>query len=124
MKNLRCKYRIGRSKRHVEISSSSKNKVTYTYEITVITECGEFKEKEWEKEVEKQAKDLLELDILEKLKKYSFNNLAWINTDEEAYKYALELYAARIWEDTQWIGYKEFNSSLNKNQIIEQISLI
>ncbi len=91
MKNLRCKYRIGRSKRHVEISSS-KDKVTYTYETTVVTECGEFKEKEWEKEVEKQAKDLLELDILELLKHYSLKELSWINTDEEAYKYALDIY--------------------------------
>lgn len=123
MKNLRCKYRIGRSKRYVEISSS-KDKITYTYETTVITECGKFKEKEWEKEVEKQAKDLLELDILEKLKKYSLNNLAWINTDEEAYKYALELYSARIWENKQWVGYEEFNNSVNKSEIIEQISLI
>ena len=123
MKNLRCKYRIGRSKRHVEISSS-KDKITYTYETTVVTECGEFKEKEWEKEVEKQAKDLLELDILELLKHYSLKELAWINTDEEAYKYALELYASRIWESTQWVGYEEFNNSVNKSEIIEQISLI
>lgn len=119
MKNLRCKYRIGRSKRHVEISSS-KDKITYTYETTVVTECGEFKEKE----VEKQAKDLLELDILELLKHYSLKELAWINTDEEAYKYALELYASRIWESTQWVGYEEFNNSVNKSEIIEQISLI
>ena len=123
MKNLRCKYRIGRSKKHVEISSS-KDKITYTYETTVVTECGEFKEKEWEKEVEKQAKDLLELDILELLKHYSLKELASIDAHEKAYKYASELYSARIWENKQWEGYEEFNNLLNKNEVVEQISLI
>ena len=123
MKNLRCKYKTGRSKRYLEITSS-KDKVRYTYEISVVTECGEFKENEWIRLVETQAKELLETNILELLKHYNSKELAWINTDEEAYDYALELYASRIWENKQWVGYEEFNNLLNKNQIIEQISLI
>jgi hypothetical protein len=123
MKNLRCKYRTGRSKRHTEINAT-KDKVTYIYEITVVTECGEFKEKEWEVLVEKQAKDLLEINILELLKGYSLNNLAWIKTEDEAYKYALELYASRIWENKEWLGYDGFNKLLDAGEIVEQISLI
>ena len=123
MKNLRYKYRTVRSKKHLEITSS-KDKVRYTYEIPAVTECGKFKENEWIRLVETQAKELLETNILELLKRYSLKELDWINTDEEAYKYALELYAYRIWENKQWVGYEGFNSSLNKSEIIEQISLI
>ena len=35
--NLRCKYTIGRSERHVEIGAG-KDKVTHTYHTTVVTD--------------------------------------------------------------------------------------
>lgn len=89
MKNLRCKYMIGRSKRIVQVTAT-KDKVSYTYEISVVTDHGNYSEKEWFGLVEKQAKDLFEENILELLKQYSLKELAWINTDEEAHKYALE----------------------------------
>lgn len=123
MKNLRCKYKTGRSKRHNKVSST-KYKPTYTYEITVITPSGEFKEKEWEVLVAKQAKELLETDILKLLKDYNFNPDSWLDTHEKAYKYALDLYASRVWEDKEWVKYEEFNKLLNKKECAEQISLI
>lgn len=123
MKSLRCKYKTGRSKRHIEITTT-KDKITYTYETTVVTPSREFKEAEWECLVEKQAKELLETDILKLLKEYSFNPNSWLDTHEKAYKYALELYASRIWENKEWVKYEEFNKLLNKKECIEQISLI
>lgn len=123
MKNLRCKYRIGRSKRIVQVTAT-KDKVSYTYEISVVTDHGSYSEKEWFGLVEKQAKELFEENILELLKQHSLKELAWINTDEEAYKYALELYASRIWENESWVGYEEFNIQLHKKEHVEQISLI
>lgn len=123
MKNLRCKYRIGRSKRIVQVTAT-KDKVSYTYEISVVTDHGNYSEKEWFGLVEKQAKELFEENILELLKQHSLKELAWINTDEEAYKYALELYASRIWENKDWVGYEEFNIQLHKKEHVEQISLI
>lgn len=71
-----------------------------------------------------QAKDRLETDIFEKLKKYSIDNLAWINTEEDAHKYALDLYSCRIWENKNWVGYEVFNKNLNEDEVVEQISLI
>lgn len=123
MKNLRCKYRIGRSKRIVQVTAT-KDKISYTYENLVVTDHGNYSEKEWFGLVEKQAKDLFEENILELLKQHSLKELAWINTDEEAHKYALELYASRIWENESWIGYEEFNIQLHKKEHVEQISLI
>lgn len=45
MKNLRCKYMIGRSKRIVQVTAT-KDKVSYTYEISVVTDHGNYSEKE------------------------------------------------------------------------------
>lgn len=123
MKNLRCKYRIGRSKRIVQVTAT-KDKVSHIYENLVITDHGNYSEKEWFGLVEKQAKELFEENILELLKQYSLKELAWINTDEEAHKYALELYASRIWDNESWVGYDEFNMQLHKKEHIEQISLM
>lgn len=123
MKNLRCKYRIGRPKRIVQVTAT-KDKVSYIYETLVVTDHGNYSEKEWFELVEKQAKELFEENILELLKQHSLKELAWINTDEEAYKYALELYASRIWENEFWVGYDEFNMQLHKKEHVEQISLI
>lgn len=123
MKNLRCKYRIGRSKRIVQVTAT-KDKVSYTYEISVVTDHGSYSEKEWFGLVEKQATELFEENILELLKQHSLKELAWINTDEEVHKYALELYASRIWGNESWVGYEEFNTQLHKKEHVEQMSLI
>ena len=104
--NLRCKYTIGRSERHVEIGAG-KDKVTHTYH-----------------KVLQQVKVKLETDIFNRLKKYSLDYLAWINTEEEAHKYALDLYSCRIWENKNWVGYEVFNQLLSKSEFTEQISLI
>lgn len=122
MQNLKCKHRTGRSKKQIEVTSS-KDKVTHTYEISIVTEHGDFKESEWEDLVSKQASKLLEVNILELLKRYSLNNLAWIRTEEQAYKYALELYASRIWKNNKWVGYEEFKTSIEDTKEVEQISL-
>lgn len=123
MKNLIVKFRTGRSKRYKEITSS-KEITKYKYEITIVTDAGEFKESEWEDLVKKQAKEKFELDIIEKLKEYSLQELAWIKNDNEALKYALELYSNRIWENKNWVGYEKFNSLLKLSEVNEQISLI
>lgn len=121
--DLTCQYKVGKSRKIVEIGSSSKDKVTYQYELKVVTNSGEFTEDKWKSLVEKQCKELLELDILEELKKYSLN-LAWIYSEDEAYKYALNLYSRKIWEDKEWVGYEAFNKIINKNIEYEQMSLI
>ncbi len=121
--NLRCKYTIGRSVRHVEIGAG-KDKITHTYHTTVVTDHKHYDYVVWKDKVLQQAKDRLETDIFEKLKKYSIDNLAWINTEEDAHKYALDLYSCRIWENKNWVGYEVFNRNLNLDEVVEQISLI
>lgn len=120
--DLRCKYKIGRSNRCVEINSK-KDRVYHTYEFTVVTPEGEFKESEWIQLIEKQARDRFETNTLKKLTEYSLKELAWINTEKEAYEYALNLYSNRIWENKEWLGYDEFNMKPNENNNAEQISL-
>ena len=103
--NLRCKYTIGRSERHVEIGAG-KDKVTHTYHTTVVTDHKYYDYDVWKDKVLQQVKVKLETDILNRLKKYSLDYLAWINTEEEAHKYALDLYSCRIWENENWVGYE------------------
>lgn len=67
MKNLKVKYRTGRSVRVKEITAT-KTVSSYKYEISVVTESGEYTEQQWEKLLLQQAKELFELDILERLK--------------------------------------------------------
>ena len=122
MKNLKVKYRTGRSVRVKEITAT-KTVSSYKYEISVVTESGEYTEQQWEKLLLQQAKELFELDILERLKDYS-KTLAWIKTDKEAHKHALELYSHRIWENENWVGYETFNCNITGKIISEQISLI
>lgn len=121
--DLGIKYKTGRSLRRVEIKTK-KDIIHYTYEFTIVTESGQYKEKDWIKLVEKQSIEKFEVNILEKLSEYCINNLAWINTEKEAYNYALELYSNRIWENKSWVGYEEFNTSLKDSKVFEQISLI
>lgn len=90
----------------------------------VVTPSGQYTENEWIKLIEIQAKEKLELDILDKLNKYALDELGWINTEREAYEYTLNLYSSRIWENKEWLGYEKFNKLLSKEEIIEQISLI
>lgn len=123
MKSIRLKYKTGRSKRYKEITQS-KEITKYKYEISIVTEFGEYKESEWEDLVQKQAKEKFEVDIIDKLKEYSLQELAWIKNDDEALKYALELYSNRIWENKNWVGYEKFNSLLKSSKVNEQISLI
>ena len=121
--NLRCKYTIGRSVRHVEIGAG-KDKVTHTYHTTVVTDHKYYDYDVWKDKVLQQVKVKLETDILNRLKKYSLDYLAWINTEEEDHKYALDLYSCRIWENKNWVGYEVFNQLLSKSELTEQISLI
>ena len=121
--DLRCKYTIGRFVRHVH-KEASKDKITHTYHITVVTDHKHYDYDVWENKVLQQAKYRLETDILNRLKKYSLNYLAWINTEEEDHKYALDLYSCRIWENKNWVGYEVFNKNLNASEVVEQISLI
>lgn len=90
---------------------------------TIVTPSGEISEKKWIELIEKQAKEKLELDILDKLKSYALNELAWIHADKEAYEHALNMYSIRMWENPKWVGYEEFNIDLNKKNELEQISL-
>ncbi len=69
--DLTCQYKVGKSRKIVEIGSSSKDKVTYQYELKVVTNSGEFTEDKWKSLVEKQCNELLEKNILYKYKYYN-----------------------------------------------------
>ena len=125
MKDISFMYYTHSFKTEIKIIDGRKVKKTIS-DTEVVTPSGEYKEKEWRDLLIDQAKRLHELDIIDKLKEYSINKLAWINKEEDAYTYALEVYSRKIHKNKKWVGYNDFQFMLNPNMEnieAEQISL-
>ncbi|WP_290063421.1 hypothetical protein [Paraclostridium bifermentans] len=95
-----------------------------TMKTHIVTPSGRYEEKEWEKLLIDQAKKLCELDIIDKLKEYALNTCAWINKEKDAYDYALKMYSSKMYKNTKWIDYEEFQSIIDTNVEVTQISLL
>lgn len=89
----------------------------------IVTPSGRYEEKEWEKLLIAQAKKLCELDIIDKLKEYALNTCPWINKEKDAYDYALKMYSSKMYKNTRWVDYEEFQSIIDTNVEVNQISL-
>ena len=89
----------------------------------IVTPSGMYEEKEWKELLLDQAKQLHELDVIDKLKKYKLDNYVWIKTEEDAYEDALQSYSMRLHENKKWVDYEEFQSILNMKEEVSQISL-
>lgn len=122
MKDLRYMYSVHQARTVIERSSTKdiKHNVVDSF---VVTPSGRYEETTWRGLLIDQAKQLCELDIIDKLKEYNLDKLAWIKLEKDAYDYALELYSNRIHENKEWLGYDEFQAILNINTEAEQISL-
>lgn len=98
-------------------------KSTYTMKtvIYIDTPSGVIRESEWILQVKDLIKENKEDNLFNNLRRYSLNELAWINKDEKAEKYALELYAMRIWECDRWVDKELFNQLYMDGKI--QLSL-
>lgn len=87
-------------------------KVIYTMKtiIYMSTPSGSIRESEWIHRVKDLIKENQEESLFNKLKRYSLDELAWIREEDKAEKYALELYAMRIWECDEWVDKDLFNN--------------
>lgn len=125
MKDLRFMYYTHSFKNVFKSVDGRKVKETIS-NTEVVTPSGKYKDKEWINLLLDQAKQLHELDIIDKLKEYSFNNLAWIHKEEDAYTHALEMYSMKMHKNKGWVGYNDFQFMINPNMEnieAEQISL-
>lgn len=111
--DLKIKYRTGRAVRNKIVSGTgTKDKYENKYEGSVVTESGTMSQSEWENAIEKRIVELKEEHIVESLIEYALEECAWIHTREGARNYALDLYASRIWENENWVGYDMFRKKL------------
>ena len=125
MKELRFMYYTHSFKDAFKSVDGRKVKETIS-DTEVVTPSGKYKEQEWIDLLLNQAKQLCELDIIDKLKEYSLKTCAWINKEEDAYTHALEMYSMKMYKNKDWVGYDEFQFMLNpimENIEVEQISL-
>lgn len=122
MEDLRYMYSTSQVETTIRYEKGKDVKVN-TMKTHIVTPSGRYEEKEWEKLLIAQAKKLCELDIIDKLKEYALNTCAWINKEKDAYDYALKMYSSKMYKNTKWIDYEEFQSMFNTNTEVKQISL-
>ena len=122
MKDLRHMYSTSQVETTIRYEKGKDVKVN-TMKTHIVTPSGRYEEKEWENLLIVQAKKLCELDIIDKLKEYALNTCAWINKEKYAYDYALKMYSSKMYKNTKWVDYEEFQSIIDTNVEVNQISL-
>lgn len=102
--DLKVHYGTGRV---VHISGSGRNRTT-RYRSGVKTNIGEIETSVWMDLMRRLISRLGETEIQDRLQRWAKENCAWLHTPTQIEVYALELHAARIFENPNWCGFVEF----------------
>ena len=102
-------HRVGRGQTVRGIGSN----VHYVYKHSIATKVGEIEEETWYPLVEYLIERDGEQKLFEKLIEWCKQEVEWLKTKKAIRRYALELHAARIFDNEQWCGFTAFN---NKNR--------
>lgn len=78
---------------------------------------GIIEENKWYEQAMELIQKYNEVHILEALKIYCKKHCAWLQSDDELYKYCVELHVSRIFENPEWLGYEEFRNSDKEMQV-------
>lgn len=101
---LRIHYGTGRA---LHISGTGKDR-KYTYRIGCMTDIGDIPIDDWNA----LARYIIERDdeqsLYDGLVEYA-KSCAWLHSKKECEEYALKLHISRIFDDTEWVAYREFN---------------
>lgn len=92
----------------------------------VMTNAGEFEEAEWRRLVEELIAREGETSLQSNLREWTKEHCKWLQSKEEISRYALELHAARIFDDPCWVGFIPFNRKYRPTAMegVEVVSLI
>lgn len=107
--DIELRFRVGRGNTVRGIGSD----VHYTYKHSVMTKVGEIEEETWYALVEYLIERDGEQDLFNRLLKWCEQEVEWLKTKKKIRRYALELHAARIFDDTKWCGYDTFRRMRN-----------
>lgn len=118
--DLRVHYGTGRS---IHVSGTGRDK-KYRYRYGKMTDLGDLEFSEWKSLLNALIEYHNEQEIQQQLRQWSKAECPWLHSDNEIEEYALELHAARIFEDPAWAGYISFNRQYRPKKIQARKELI
>lgn len=111
--DLRVHYGTGRS---IHVSGTGRDK-KFRYRYGKMTDLGDLEFSEWKSLLNALIECHNEQEIQQQLRKWSKAECPWLHNDNEIEEYALELHAARIFENPAWAGYISFNRQYRPEKI-------
>lgn len=104
-KDLHAHFSTGQS---ILLSGSGRDK-KYGYRNGIQTDLGDIRDDVWRELVRKLIVRCHEEDLFHKLREWEKEHTYWLKTKAELEHYTLELYAARIFDNPDWVDYDAFS---------------
>ena len=114
---LQKQYGTGRA---YTISGTGRNRVT-GYRTGVKCALGDIEESEWAQMVRDLVERSGEQELHQQLLMYVKENCPWCRSKKELERKALELHAARIFENRAWVGFMEFERKYRTRALVTGI---
>ena len=92
-------------------------------ESYVLTPVGEIKRTDWEQMIRQLIREAGEEDLFSHLLEWTTENTPWLRTESEHISYALELHAARSFDNEAWVGFMPFNWK-NRPERLKEAGLV
>lgn len=109
--DLRVHYGTGRS---IHVSGTGRDK-KFRYRYGAMTDLGDLEISEWKSLLNALIEHHGEQDIQQQLRQWSEAECPWLHSNDEVEEYALQLHAARIFDNPAWAGYISFNRHYRPN---------
>ena len=81
-----------------------------SYRHGVMTGIGDIEVSVWMQIVECLIKKANEIELYNNMLEWVTDTMKWSENESERRKYALELHAARIFDNPEWVDYTAFNT--------------
>lgn len=114
--DLQFRFATGRA---IKRASDKGNKAT-GYRQGVMTRIGDLELSVWQMLIKDLIKRSGEEKLLMSLMEWASDSCPWLRGMSEIYLYALELHSSRIFDNPNWIAYREFNQKYRKEYAVDQ----
>ena len=84
-----------------------------------VTPVGEIKRSDWERMIRQLIQEAGEEELFSRLLEWTEENTPWLRKESERISYALELHAARIFDNEAWVGFVPFNRKHRPDKLSE-----
>ena len=86
-------------------------------ESYVVTPVGEIKRTDWERMLRQLIREAGEENLFSHLLGWMAENTPWLRKESEKISYALELHAARVFDNEAWVGFVQFNEKYRPERL-------